>query len=303
MALAGCGGEPLAPDAAIVPDADEGPSGDHHHYVLDSVTVPVDSTQAEALGFDLDGDGTIDNNLGNILSALVQASTGTIDPQATVDTSVASGDILLLADLQALSLTTASNVGFSIYFGEDPVPAPPDHLDGTGAFGVSSGTPDDSTVAGSIVSGALSGGPGTLALQIALPQASAIDLHLLAARVSSPAVAAASIAGLRIGGAIPQADLDDEVVPAVHESVAAMIAQDCTGSGTDCGCDVDSTGLTLLGIFDDNEDCAVPLEEIQQNSLVRTLLRTDVDTDGDGEPDALSCGVGATAVAATFSDP
>ena len=83
--------------------------------------------------------------------------------------------------------------------------------------------------------------------------------------------------------------------------MATIIAADCTGgSPPECGCADGSTGETMIGIFDDNGDCAVLLQEFRDNSLVVTLFRPDVDTDDDDVNDALSVGVGVSAVAATF---
>ena len=67
-----------------------------------------------------------------------------------------------------------------------------------------------------------------------------------------------------------------------------------------CTCTPDSTGETYLGIFDDDVSCTVPLEEFRANSLIVTLLRPDVDTDGDSVNDGLSVGLGFSAVPATF---
>lgn len=307
LGLVACGGGD-DDDTTIIPE------GDHHHYVVDSVTIPLNSSQAEDLGFDLDGDGTVDNQLGNILSALIQAGGGgSLDLQGSIDESVDAGEILLLADVQATSLSSAANVGFSLFLGANPTPAactdPDDpltcrqHLDGNGSFDIDPATPDDVVVGGNIVGGTFNGGPGDLALQIALDAGNPINLRLIEARARLTGIATDGIDDAIIGGAIPQEDIDNEVIPAVHGTVTDIIAEDCTGSGADCGCMADSTGLTLLGIFDDNEDCAVPLAELQENSLIMTLLRSDVDTDGDGEEDALSVGVGATAVAGTFDQP
>jgi len=306
LGLVACGGDD--DDDVIVPE------GEHYGYVVDGVTIPLNSSQAEDLGFDLDGDGTVDNQLGNILSALIQAGgAGTLDLQGSIDESVDAGSILLLADVQATSLSSAANVGFSLYLGENPTPAPctnPDdpltcrqHLDGSGSFDVSSDTPDDVVVGGNIVGGTFTGGPGNLALQIALAEGEPINLSLIEARARLSGISETDISDAILGGAIPQEDIDNEVIPAVHGTVEGIIAEDCTGTAPDCCADPESTGETLLGIFDDNEDCMVPLAELRENSLIMTLLRADVDTDGDGEEDALSVGVGATAVNGDFTLP
>jgi hypothetical protein len=42
-------------------------------YVVDDVRMPLDGTQVEQYGFDQDGDGTVDNNAGNVFSAISMA--------------------------------------------------------------------------------------------------------------------------------------------------------------------------------------------------------------------------------------
>lgn len=302
--LVACGGGDDDDDVIV-------PEGDHHGYVVDSVTIPLNSGQAEDLGFDIDGDGNVDNQLGNILSALIQAAgSGTLDLQGSIDNSVDEGSILLLADVQATSLTSAANVGFAVLLGDNPSPEPctdPEdpltcrqHLDGSGTFDIAAGADRDLVVGGNIVGGTFTGGPGELTLQISLAAGSAINLNLIEARARLTGISEDGIDDAIIGGAITQEDIDGQVIPAVHDTVSGIIDEDCTGTAPDC-CEAGSTGETLLGIFDENEDCEVPLDEIQNNSLIMTLLRADVDTDGDGEEDALSVGVGASAVKGTFT--
>lgn len=296
--------------------------GDPHTYVVDEVTIPLSPTEAEALGFDIDGDTTIDNQLGNILSALISAGGGDLDLQGSIDDSVAKGDILLLANIRATSLTQAANAGFSLYLGDNPSPTPctdPEdlatcgqHLAGTGSFDIEAGSATDGVVGGNIIGGNFEGGPGALELQIAFGE-TAINLTLVEARAKLTGISETGIADAIVGGAVPDENVRRDVIPAVHTAIAEIVVEDCpSGTGEDCGCTVDSTGTTLLGIFDKPVsmgcpdcvvDCRITLEEIQQNSLIVTLLRPDVDTDGDDEPDALSIGVGAKAVAATFTAP
>ncbi|HTJ44190.1 MAG TPA: hypothetical protein VL463_18930, partial [Kofleriaceae bacterium] len=50
------------------------PAGTAHTYVVDRVLLPTKSGEGNKYGLDLDGDGNIDNALGNILSALSSAA-------------------------------------------------------------------------------------------------------------------------------------------------------------------------------------------------------------------------------------
>lgn len=314
LGLAACGGDDGGGDDAPPPI-----EGDHHTYVVDSVTIPTNASQATELGFDLEagsgcGDPAVDNQLGNILSALGSAGGDGFDLQGSIDESVDQGEILLLADVQATALDNATNAGMRVYLGELMTPAaactdPEDlttcrqHLDGNGSFTLAAGADPDVAVGGTIVGGRFAGGPGRLNMQIAFGD-TAINLEMLEARAEAQ-VTATGLDSVKVGGAVPDEIVQGEVLPAVHTAVSDIIAGDCTGTAPPepCGCTADSTAITVLNIFDEDDNCEVTLEEIRTNNLIETLLRPDVDTDCDGTLDALSVGVGATAVAGTFTAP
>ncbi len=289
-----------------------GPVGEHHGYVIGSLTLPLDATSAMTYGFDLDDDGTVDNQLAAVFSALIQAAgSGSLDLQGAVAEAVDDGSTLMLLDLQATSLSEASDVGLSIYEGIDPVPAPctnpldpltcRQHLMGTGSFGVAAPAPTDSPVLGAIAGGTFDGGAGTVTLSFRLigPQ---VSLTLDEARAHLVGITTDSIASGVISGLIPEAEID-VLTAALQKATADAVTRDCTGVGAGCGCLSGSTGEVLLALFDTTADCSVPLEEIQTNSVVQTLLQPDVDSDADGVADSMSIGVGFTAVKATFTPP
>lgn len=287
--------------------------GEHHTYVVDTITVPDDNASSDALAFDLDGDGDIDNQLGDVLIALKQAAgQGSFDLQASVDESVAQGDILLLADIQATDLSAAANAGLRVHFGSNPNPAACEsdadtvcgkHLTGSATFDVASSP--GGAVGGDIVNGRFTGGPGDLAIQISF-SGTLIEANLVQARAEITGITATSFGDTKLGGGIPEDDLNNEVLPAVHQTLVDILERDCDPAATapPCGCEDGSTGATLLNIFGTElQDCAMTLDELKNNSLVSTLLRPDIDTDGDGTPDALSIGVGATGVGAVYTVP
>src|SRR5512134_1069996 len=76
--------------------------GEHYKYVADSVLIPTSTTEVQTYGMDIDseepdGDAGVDNQLGSVLAAL---ATMNFDVQGTVNGSVDTGDIILLADYQ-----------------------------------------------------------------------------------------------------------------------------------------------------------------------------------------------------------
>ena len=311
VSLAACSGDdgpPIAPDAEVADAAPVPPDACTTcvtGHVFDSITLPIDAQQAESFGYDLDGDGTVDNQIGNIFSALTSAGGNTFDLQTEMTRAVDRGNVIVLASIQ----DCLSGQCLFTYHGSAPTPLPCTevadpvcrrHLDGNALFSIDQ--PTDRFIPGTGGAGTFSGGPGQALLQLTIAGNTPAQIQLIRAHADLTGVSASGITGGKLGGAIPDASVQDELIPAMHASIAAQIAADCPpgGSPPDCGCTPDSTGETFLGIFDENTDCTVPLPEFRENALVMTLFRPDVDTDGDDVADALSVGVGVTAVAATF---
>ena len=90
-----------------------------------------------------------------------------------------------------------------------------------------------------------------------------------------------------LGGAIPMTEIHGKVVPAM----AAIINRVYTDPLTDA-----STKSLLKSLFDTNSDGAITGKELASNIFVLTLLKPDIDTDGDKVKDALSIGFGFEAV-------
>ena len=91
---------------------------------MSSATLPASATEARWLGLDLDNDpdGRIDNALGAILAALASVTGGVL--QEAFDTGIASGDTIILVDIQTPSFADASGAGVRIRLGANADPAP-----------------------------------------------------------------------------------------------------------------------------------------------------------------------------------
>jgi hypothetical protein len=328
LTLLACGGSSGDDDGQVTP------TGAHTHYVVNTVTVPTTSDQANADGLDLGGphsnkpDMTIDNTLGHVLAAL---TTQGFDVKTSLDEAVDEGNITLLADFQTTDFTSAAAAGLQVLLGDNPMPAPcgSDYgSDGTydgsdatvdcgkqfsnGSFSVSPSTPTDALLAGPIVGGTFNGGPGNIELQIALGGTQPVDLNLTNARAKATGITATAITNIIVGGMLSKDELDTQVLPAIQSQLVSIIARDCTDP-TDpptCGCASGSTGSTILGLFDGDlptgsdsmKDCMVDLNEIENNSLITSLLAPDVcSTASCAMPDSLSIGIAVTAVAATYT--
>jgi hypothetical protein len=312
MSLVACGGDDGGGNVT--------PEGTHYHYVANQVFVPTSNTQARDYGLDLNGDGTNDNQLGMVLSTL--AGMG-FDIQATIDTAVAEGSIILLADFQTKDFTNTTAAGIQVFLGDMEMPAACNtgemynemtktgckhHLDGAGSFAIAANSPSNAALGGKIVNGTFTGGPGDLSLQIALGGTDAIKLDLIGARakasgITDTQIGSGATGGVIFGGAVTKEDIDTKVIPAIQAQLVPIISRDCTGqdpnSTPPCMCMADSTGKTILGLFDTApKDCAVTVEEIKNNSLIVSLLAPDVTINGKM---ALSLGIKATAVKATYT--
>jgi hypothetical protein len=155
-------------------------------------------------------------------------------------------------------------------------------------------------------------------LQIALGGDSMpITLRLIGARMEA-SVTATGITEGKIGGALTEAELDSNVLPAIVGVIGDTVAMNCAGGTPPSCCEQGSTGDTLIGLFDDCSegsttcDCQVTLEELRNNDLISSLLASDVDLldatgafkpRTDNVPDSLSLGIGFTAATAMFPAP
>jgi len=302
------------------------PEGTHYQFVSKHAYVPTNNNQAREFGLDLNNDKNVDNQLGMVLGTL--SSMG-FDIQGTIDKAVAEGSIILLVDFQTKDFTNTSAAGLQVLLGATPTPAacnagPPvetyctgtattnctgcqHHLQGTGTFTVKAGSPTDAAVGGKIINGTFNGGPGNISLQIALGGTTAIQLDLIGARAKASGISDSKIDSVILGGALTQDDLNGKVIPAIQTQIAPIITRDCNmpASPPTCGCMANSTGKTVLDLFDGDitgtaKDCAVSVEEIKGNSLIQSLLAPDVTIDGK---QALSLGIKVEETKATFPAP
>lgn len=286
-------------DAPFVP-------GTSTHYVLDRVLLPENNTQARDYGLDLDNDMVVDNRLGMVISVLSGMG---FEAQTDMDRMIDRGSIIMLGNVRGTSLVNSTPASFTIYQGINPVPPActsaqdticRKHLAGTGAFTIDPSILLDPPLIGSISNGQLTAGPGHLTIRFVFMGSAPITVTLIGAHVQL----AASSAGLtgKLGGAITQTDVNMNVLPPMRDGFEATVMKECTmlTSPPSCGCPGGSTGNTLIGLFDTNQNCSISLGEVQNNSLIVSLFVPDVTVEGK---QALSFGVSVTAVPGTYNDP
>ncbi|MGE5182952.1 MAG: hypothetical protein ACM31C_12855, partial [Acidobacteriota bacterium] len=93
-------------------------TGPVHRYVVDRFTLAANTMQARQLGDDLNGDGSIDNELGAVTGTLATY----MDLTAHAPDMIASGAIASTLELQADDLTSDREVG-ATYRGASGDPA------------------------------------------------------------------------------------------------------------------------------------------------------------------------------------
>jgi hypothetical protein len=294
-------------------------SGAHYHYVASRVLVPTHTGDATKYGLDLNGDGAVDNALGNLLTAL---STQGINAQTSIDQAVFDGSITLLTDFQTSSFSSTGAAGVQVYLGSDSQPPACNtgevvtcgsgadatctgcqhQLQGNASFTIAPNSPMDAQLTGPIVGGTFKGGPGNLSLEISIGGGAATQIDLIGARAQATGVTATAIGtptddstGIIFGGAISQDSLDNQVIPSIIPTITNVLTAHCTSLTPPCACD--STGSTVLNLFDADHNCMITAMEIENSSFGQTLLAPDVTING---VKALSLGVKAYAVGATF---
>lgn len=317
MSATACGGDPSpAVDASVRPDAElRMPQGDHYPYVIDTIALPTNDTESQALGLDIDGDLVVDNALGTVIALL---SSGGNDPNMALTEQVDQGDIIQLIDLQARALDDAEDVGMFVWTGGNPQPPAcldsfdttcRRHLTGSGSFDVTTADPASAMIFGANAASHYSGSSGAIFLTVPLLVGTEpLVLKVIGANAEVDVSATALTAG-RLGGAVPDTYMQENVLPQIAETIDFVTTRDCFGTAPNC-CDVDSDGETVVNLFDTDDDCEVTLQELYDSSLLDIVLAPDVDLldeeglDGsDGEDDSLSLGIGFTAVRAIYETP
>jgi len=308
LIAAACGSD--SPDTIPI-DArpDSPPALSHYHYVVDSITIPTTSAQAHENGLDLNGNGTIDNQLGMVMGALTGQG---IDLQSAATTAIGHGTVNQLVELRTTSFGDAAVAELAIYSGAAASPAACDgpsdttcrhHLDGNGAFSIATDAATDLPLEGAFTAGTLVAGPGRLTLFVPFSDRLPVQITLVGARVSATMAAPSTLGRLVLAGAVTQPDIDAKLLPALRDIEMANVMRDCTAllNPPSCGCASNTAGKTALMLFDISPtDCSVTVDELSTNPAIRSLFAPDVVIDGQR---ALSLGLGMTAVPATFNPP
>ena len=168
-----------------------------------------------------------------------------------------SGSLLLLVRIKATALTTATGVGMWVYLGDNESPAACDdkldevcgnHLDGAGSAAIQAQLAHRRSCRRQQHRRSLRRWPGySLASSLRSPTARPSRSSSLAAARAIATLGETTLTNGILAGAITDADLQNEVLPAVHAGITSSVDDDCTGTVPNC-CDDGSTGATIVGL-------------------------------------------------------
>ena len=300
----GCGGDSGGGDTGKVdPGAWAYPET---QMVVSALYLPLSSQEAKDYGFDLDHNGTVDNQLGNILAAL-KSSMGDTSPQVSVDEAMGKGDIIVLFSVFAETMMESKSANMWAFLGEAVTIDPPNGPAAGDTFTVDTAQgPADAYFGGKIKGGGgvFGGDEAELALNLPLTSGSSLDLSLRSVNMDFD-ISAGCAAGSceftngRLGGAITESDLNGKVLPEVTNLLQDQMVDKCSNTTGSCVCESGSGAETIQSMFDTDLDCEVTLAEVQNNNIIKAFLKGDV-TLKDGSK-ALSLAVGFDAINADFT--
>jgi hypothetical protein len=270
------------------------PPGTDYTYAVDRVEI-----EAEALDIDGDEQNLPDNELGRFLEAISFRAPG-LDVQAWIDESIAGGSLVLLNRVNAFSLETAPFVHCWWYLGDA------DHV-------LLADSPGNVRLTGTIYEGIYFGGPGDAIVQLSWEGAATpLRIPLVGARLRG-SISETEIgtykAPARLAAGIAVQDFFVNILPSLFQILDDLVAADCA---TPCACEPGSAGAIALQLFDDQPDCAITFDELQNSSLLAELTFNAIDlldAEGNFNPrsdltvDSFPITVGFTSKAASFDFP
>jgi hypothetical protein len=237
---------------------------------------------------DLDGDGSVDNKLGQVANAIAQAAPG-MDWATSLEqhfaSGIASGSYLALVRVygKSTALTTQPVAGVQVDLGKDRDGDPSDNFSGAEELGLWPSSPG-TKIGGSIAAGALRAGPGELVVPL-IGGSELLLVNLKLARVSGKVSPSGIVEG-RLAGAIGRQEMESKLMPAF----AAYFTESYQKTITD----PKSKSMVRL-LFDFDKNGVISASELEA-SIVGVALHPDVDTDDDGELDGVSVGFGFSSV-------
>lgn len=260
--------------------------------------------------FDFDGDGEVDNKIGDLVKLVMGFPQVTADVNNVIADNIASGKFTLLMEAVGLDqLPSDGEVDLKLFYGTDTDTDAANNVAGNGTFTADlfsfadgTATPVTSFDNAVISNGNLFAGPSVFRLTIPLQNGLVINGDIKNARLEGKLSAgpngglavAGDGFGAKLGGVFHQ----DQLFGALNNFVAStcscldtagstVIEKDAGGAWT-CNPEVDSSGCDNSEGSD--EAPCVTLANICGAALL--LVQPDIDAEGfDGVPESLSIGI------------
>lgn len=261
-------------------------SGDHQ-TVINVIKVPETK---DDYAQDINGDGTTDNKVGQIINTIDTAAGGKLGLQIGVDEAMAKGTILMLLELVSESLVESQSATLTAYQGEDTDNAPLNNLSGSGVLKKAALSGQPQGIQGKIAGGKFSGS-GTFSLVVPLLSEETITVKL--AKVEAD-VEANALKNGKVAGAIPLAEIESKILPTI--GVTYFIFYNSLPAGNN------KTLMENLVKEQSAEVCAGNATVCSESiiAFAKNFLSADIDTDGDTTKDAVSIGVGFDSIKCSF---
>lgn len=316
------GGDAGAPDLATPADLSDAPdltpapdlaiSVGGHKYVLNQIMLPM---QRSDYAMDLNGDGHLDNQLGNIIGAVESQG---LDAQTAVGVAIQAGSALHLVSLDATdpALMNDPNAGAGLWVAKSMAP----DFSGQGKFAIDNAYPA-SKFTGRLDAGHFSSEnpvmtmkPVHATLKLPLAGVTPIVLPINGAHIQFDAQSGnpPRLVSGQLHGSIKNSDVQGKIIPAVAMALNAQVQANPGSPNT----------MQLLALFDTGgcanpngtmakaNDGKIDVCEVSTNQIIQNVLAPDVqiyDANGNYAPnpantkkDSLSMGVAFTAVRASF---
>ena len=284
-------------------------TGANTQWVVDAITIPTSASAANQVAFDLNGDGNPENQLGQFLAALQNAGGAGLAIQAAMNGGIGSGAIVQLISFQSDDATLAKDAATAAnwYTGQTTAGFT------TGAHVINAGIAAGSFVGSLSAHDYSSKNPATTSTPVAITlpiklfaAGTTINLPLNGVHVQWFFSGTTGIANGELQGSIRVQDVNNFFIPELAQALNSQVQSDTASA----------TARTIEALFDVGGcagavagDGVINLCEVATSPLMQSLLAPDVHIyDGagaykpaaTGAPNALSVGVGFTAVRTTF---
>ena len=291
--------------------------GDRYDYIIDEVILPVNATEALSIGIDLDGDGHIDNKLGQIFGMFPEEDMVSVN--SDLADSIQNGTYILLGQMRVSSWPDDDTMAVQLFPGNTnpTIDATEDNLTGNGFALIASSADRTLYLCGELDNNMLETGPRTMEVPIYL-MGDIMLFRLEPARmVSTAPVTDTEWQEMMVGGGLTWDTIENTLIPNFVVFLNARTTEDPTSSlgdfvlnFVDANCRDDLPGCE--NVINGQGDCApwdnqpttpvVTATELRCNIVFVNALQPDVDLDGDGVNDVLSVGFQMSAIHITINN-